>query len=88
MNFDYSPRQKEWMKRVGDFFEQHIYPAEEVYNAADGRGDEERQSLDRRACRGRAEEEGKGAGPVEHVPAAQRPRPRALPISNMRRWPK
>jgi alkylation response protein AidB-like acyl-CoA dehydrogenase len=33
MNFDYSPKQKEWMKRVGDFFEQHIYPAEEVYNA-------------------------------------------------------
>jgi acyl-CoA dehydrogenase len=33
MNFDYSPKQKEWMKRVGDFFEHHIYPAEEVYNA-------------------------------------------------------
>jgi alkylation response protein AidB-like acyl-CoA dehydrogenase len=33
MNFDYSPKQKEWMKRVGDFFEQHIYPAEAVYNA-------------------------------------------------------
>ncbi|MGD0866356.1 MAG: acyl-CoA dehydrogenase family protein, partial [Rhizomicrobium sp.] len=33
MNFDYSPKQKEWMKRVSDFFEHHIYPAEEVYNA-------------------------------------------------------
>jgi acyl-CoA dehydrogenase len=33
MNFDYSPKQKEWMKRVGDFFAQHIYPAEAVYNA-------------------------------------------------------
>ena len=33
MNFDYSPKQKEWMKRVGDFFEQHIHPAEAVYNA-------------------------------------------------------
>ena len=24
MDFDYSPRQKEWMKRVGDFMEQHM----------------------------------------------------------------
>ncbi|HET7335577.1 MAG TPA: acyl-CoA dehydrogenase family protein [Rhizomicrobium sp.] len=32
MNFDYSPRQKEWMQRVGDFMDQHIYPAEETYN--------------------------------------------------------
>ncbi|HTQ15661.1 MAG TPA: acyl-CoA dehydrogenase family protein [Rhizomicrobium sp.] len=32
MDFDYSPRQKEWMKRVGDFMERHIYPAEAVYN--------------------------------------------------------
>ena len=31
MDFDYSPRQKEWMKRVGDFMEHHIHPAEEVY---------------------------------------------------------
>ena len=31
MDFDYSPRQKEWMKRVGDFMDAHIYPAEEVY---------------------------------------------------------
>ncbi|HEX3672704.1 MAG TPA: acyl-CoA dehydrogenase family protein [Rhizomicrobium sp.] len=31
MDFDYSPRQKEWMKRVGDFMEAHIYAAEEVY---------------------------------------------------------
>ncbi len=33
MDFDYSPRQKEWMKRVGDFMEQHIYPAETTYAA-------------------------------------------------------
>ncbi|MGD0143161.1 MAG: acyl-CoA dehydrogenase family protein, partial [Rhizomicrobium sp.] len=33
MDFDYSPKQKDWLKRVGAFFEQHIYPAEEVYNA-------------------------------------------------------
>ncbi len=33
MDFDYSPRQREWMKRVGDFMEQHVYPAEEVYAA-------------------------------------------------------
>ena len=37
MDFDYSPRQKEWMKRVGDFMDHHIYPAEETYNEADGR---------------------------------------------------
>ena len=33
MDFDYSPRQREWMKRVGDFMEQHVYPAEETYAA-------------------------------------------------------
>ncbi len=33
MDFDYSPRQKEWMNRVGAFMEQHIYPAEDVYTA-------------------------------------------------------
>ena len=32
MDFDYSPRQKEWMKRVGDFMDAHIYPAEKTYN--------------------------------------------------------
>jgi alkylation response protein AidB-like acyl-CoA dehydrogenase len=31
MDFDYSPRQREWMKRVGDFMQQHIYPAEATY---------------------------------------------------------
>ena len=31
MDFDYSPRQKEWMKRVSDFMQAHIYPAEAVY---------------------------------------------------------
>jgi alkylation response protein AidB-like acyl-CoA dehydrogenase len=33
MDFDYSPRQREWMKRVGDFIEQYVYPAEETYTA-------------------------------------------------------
>jgi alkylation response protein AidB-like acyl-CoA dehydrogenase len=33
MDFDYSPRQKEWMKRVGDFMDAHIYPAEATYAA-------------------------------------------------------
>lgn len=33
MNFDYSPRQKEWMKRVSDFMDAHIYPAEATYTA-------------------------------------------------------
>jgi acyl-CoA dehydrogenase len=32
MDFDYSPRQREWMKRVGDFMEQHVYPAEQTYH--------------------------------------------------------
>ena len=31
MDFDYSPRQREWMKRVGDFMDAYIYPAEETY---------------------------------------------------------
>ncbi|HTK80426.1 MAG TPA: acyl-CoA dehydrogenase family protein [Rhizomicrobium sp.] len=33
MDFDYSPRQREWMKRVNDFMEQYIYPNEATYNA-------------------------------------------------------
>jgi alkylation response protein AidB-like acyl-CoA dehydrogenase len=33
MNFDYSPRQREWMARVGDFMDRHVYPAEETYAA-------------------------------------------------------
>src|SRR5215471_11224413 len=32
MDFDYSPRQREWMKRVSDFMDAHIYPAEDTYN--------------------------------------------------------
>jgi alkylation response protein AidB-like acyl-CoA dehydrogenase len=32
MDFDYSPRQKEWLKRVMDFMDAHIYPAEETYH--------------------------------------------------------
>src|SRR5215813_9548178 len=32
MDFDYSPRQREWLKRVGDFMERHIYPAEQTYH--------------------------------------------------------
>jgi alkylation response protein AidB-like acyl-CoA dehydrogenase len=43
MDFDYSPRQKEWMARVGAFMDQYVYPAEETYNAqmteARGKGD-------------------------------------------------
>ncbi len=33
MDFDYSPRQKDWLKRVSDFMAAHIYPAEEIYHA-------------------------------------------------------
>ena len=32
MNFDYTPRQKEWMKRVGDFMDKFVFPAEKIYN--------------------------------------------------------
>jgi alkylation response protein AidB-like acyl-CoA dehydrogenase len=31
MDFDYSPKQREWMKRVGDFMDAYIYPAEAKY---------------------------------------------------------
>ncbi len=31
MDFDYSPRQREWMKRVGDFMDRYLRPAEETY---------------------------------------------------------
>ncbi|HVV64842.1 MAG TPA: acyl-CoA dehydrogenase family protein [Rhizomicrobium sp.] len=31
MDFDYSPKQKEWMARVDAFMDAHIYPAEETY---------------------------------------------------------
>ncbi len=33
MDFDYSPRQKEWLGRIGDFMARHIHPAEEIYAA-------------------------------------------------------
>jgi alkylation response protein AidB-like acyl-CoA dehydrogenase len=33
MDFDYTPRQKEWMRRVGEFMDKHVYPAEKVYDA-------------------------------------------------------
>ncbi len=33
MDFDYSPRQKEWLTRVGDFMDRYIYPAEKTYYA-------------------------------------------------------
>jgi acyl-CoA dehydrogenase len=43
MDFDYSPRQKEWMARVRAFMDAHVYPAEETYhkqmNEARAKGD-------------------------------------------------
>ncbi|MBV8976001.1 MAG: acyl-CoA dehydrogenase family protein [Alphaproteobacteria bacterium] len=43
MDFDYSPRQKEWMSRVQAFMDQHVYAAEAVYTeqmaAARAKGD-------------------------------------------------
>ncbi|HWA04646.1 MAG TPA: acyl-CoA dehydrogenase family protein, partial [Rhizomicrobium sp.] len=32
MDFDYSPKQKEWMARVQAFMDAHVYPAEETYH--------------------------------------------------------
>jgi acyl-CoA dehydrogenase len=32
MDFDYTPRMKEWIRRVSDFMDKHVFPAEEVYN--------------------------------------------------------
>jgi alkylation response protein AidB-like acyl-CoA dehydrogenase len=31
MDFDYSPRQREWMARLGAFMDAHVYPAEALY---------------------------------------------------------
>ena len=33
MDFDYSPRQREWMGRVSQFMDAHVFPAEQVYAA-------------------------------------------------------
>jgi alkylation response protein AidB-like acyl-CoA dehydrogenase len=33
MDFDYTPRQKEWMRRVGEFMDKHVHPAEKTYDA-------------------------------------------------------
>jgi len=32
MDFDYTPRMKEWIRRVSDFMDKHVHPAEDVYN--------------------------------------------------------
>ncbi len=32
MDFDYSPRQKEWMHKVNEFMFAHVYPAEKTYH--------------------------------------------------------
>jgi acyl-CoA dehydrogenase len=32
MDFDYTPRMKEWIRKVSDFMDKHVYPAEAVYN--------------------------------------------------------
>jgi alkylation response protein AidB-like acyl-CoA dehydrogenase len=33
MDFEYSPRQKDWMERVGAFMDRYVYPAEDVHAA-------------------------------------------------------
>ena len=32
MNFDYTPKMKDWIRRVGDFMDRNVYPAEKTYN--------------------------------------------------------
>ncbi len=32
MNFDYIPKMKDWIRRVGDFMDRNVYPAEKTYN--------------------------------------------------------
>ena len=32
MDFDYTPRMKEWIRKVSDFMDKHVYPAEAIYN--------------------------------------------------------
>ncbi len=39
MDFDYSPRQKDLMRRVSDFMDEHIYPAVPIYEAQQAEGD-------------------------------------------------
>ncbi len=39
MDFDYSPRQKELIRRVSDFMDEHIYPAVPIYEEQAHEGD-------------------------------------------------
>ena len=39
MDFDYSPRQKELMRRVSDFMEEHVYPAVPVFEQQSREGE-------------------------------------------------
>ncbi len=39
MDFDYSPRQKELMRRVGDFMDEHIYPAVPTFEQQSAEGE-------------------------------------------------
>jgi acyl-CoA dehydrogenase len=39
MDFDYSPRQKDLIRRVTDFMDEHVYPAVPVYDAQQSEGE-------------------------------------------------
>ena len=39
MDFDYSPSQKELMRRVSDFMDEHIYPAVPIYEQQHDEGE-------------------------------------------------
>ncbi|HLZ82163.1 MAG TPA: acyl-CoA dehydrogenase family protein [Caulobacteraceae bacterium] len=39
MDFDYSPRQQDLIRRVSDFMDEHVYPAVPIYEAQQAEGD-------------------------------------------------
>jgi acyl-CoA dehydrogenase len=39
MDFDYSPRQKDLIRRISDFMDEHVYPAEPIYEEQQATGD-------------------------------------------------
>ena len=68
MDFDYSPRQREWMKRVGDFMDSHIYPAEETYAAQMDAAREKGNPWIVVPVVEELKSQGEEAGPVEFLP--------------------
>ena len=74
MNFEPTERAKEYVERVTAFMDEHVYPAEAVYDAADARVG--RPALPAAGPRG-AQGGGASARAVEPLPPAPRVGPRA-----------